>query len=140
MPAVHDADALPGLLGALAEQVEAHGRPLQPGVLEVLILAPGLSAEDRRDVRRMVRRHPRLRALFAFAPISAPLVHGALARTAVDRVGPSGLVLTASPTDRPAPDWVAREWRIHQRGAHHDATRQPERPDAAAPALVRLAA
>ncbi|OZC02503.1 glycosyltransferase [Rubricoccus marinus] len=116
VPARNEARRLPALIGALAEQRDAHDQPLAPGTLDVLVLLNNCTDRSAEAVADAASRYPSLdvRAVsLTFPPEVACVGHArrVLLDAACARlhdVGrPEGAILSTDADTVPAPDWVA---------------------------------
>ena len=123
---VHNEEAgITATLAALAAQVDAAGRPLDPESYEVLVLANNCTDGTVARARRFAAAHPRLRLHIIEVLLAEPHAHvGAARRLVMDeaarrlkRLGRArGVIATTDGDTVVRPDWVAMNLREVARG------------------------
>jgi hypothetical protein len=126
VPAKQEAERLPALIAALADQRDRAGRRLPPDAFDILLFVNNSADDSAAVARRLQRTHPSLRLHVAEATLPPPDAHVGRARQRVMDWAfgrllaagrPRGLVLTTDADTSPAPDWVAQNEAEAQRGA-----------------------
>ena len=124
---VHNEEAgITATLAALAAQVDASGRALNPERYEILILANNCTDATVARARRYAAAHPRLRVHVIEVLLGEPHAHvGAARRLVMDEAArrlqslgrPHGVIATTDGDTAVRPDWVAMNLREVARGA-----------------------
>ncbi len=126
IPVHNEETGIAATLAALAAQVDAAGRPLDPERYEVLVLANNCTDATVARARRFAAGHPRMRLHIIEVLLAKPHAHvGAARRLVMDeaagrlqRLGrPRGVIATTDGDTAVRPDWVAMNLHEIGRGA-----------------------
>ena len=126
IPVHNEETGIAATLAALAAQVDAAGRPLDPDRYEVLLLANNCTDATVARARRFAAAHPRLRLHIIEVLLAEPHAHvGAARRLVMDeaarrfrRLGRTrGVIATTDGDTAVRPDWVAMNLCEIGRGA-----------------------
>ncbi|WP_375417869.1 glycosyltransferase [uncultured Hymenobacter sp.] len=128
IPAKDEAESLPATLAAFATQVDLRGRPLTPGIFEVIVLANNCADDTAATVRRVARQFPRLALHVAELRLPPEEAHvGQARRLLMDeacyrlhlagRQASGGLIASTDADTRVIPTWLAANLAEIEAGA-----------------------